>query len=74
MGIQTIFFHVFLPISLDAAGTNKQFSAAKNTAKLDRETEELHHDKVGLDLGKIISQTRNEKKMTQKELATVSTL
>ncbi len=55
----------------DAAGQNKQHSAAKNTAKLDRETEELHHDKIGLDVGKLVQQGRSEKKMTQKELATV---
>ena len=46
---------------------------SKDTAKLDRETEELHHDTLGLDVGRIIQQARNEKKLTQKELATVST-
>jgi len=53
-----------------AAGQNKQHLTSKDTAKLDRETEELHHDTLGLDVGRIIQQARNEKKLTQKELAT----
>lgn len=56
---------------IGAAGQNKQHVTTKDTAKLDRETEELHHDTLGLDVGRIIQQARNEKKMTQKELATV---
>lgn len=52
------------------AGQNKQHSAAKNTAKLDRETEELHHDHVGISVGRLIQQGRQAKDMTQKELAT----
>ncbi|XP_062361757.1 endothelial differentiation-related factor 1 isoform X3 [Cinclus cinclus] len=32
-----------------AAGQNKQHFITKNTAKLDRETEELHHDRVSLE-------------------------
>lgn len=44
----------------------------KNTAKLDRETEELHHDRVPLEVGKVIQQGRQEKGLTQKDLATVS--
>eukprot|EP00070_Physeter_catodon_P006970 XP_007115006.2 endothelial differentiation-related factor 1-like isoform X3 [Physeter catodon] len=35
-----------------AAGQNKQHWITKNTAKLDRETEELHHDRVTLEVGK----------------------
>jgi len=54
-----------------AAGQNKQHSAAKNVAKLDRETEELHHETVGLDVSRLIQQGRQAKGMTQKELATV---
>lgn len=54
------------------AGTNKQHVVTKNTAKLDRETEELKHDKVPLDVGKIIQQGRNAKGLSQKDLATVS--
>ena len=51
-------------------GGNKQFSANKNTAKLDRETEELHHSTVSLDVSKLIQQGRQAKGWTQKELAT----
>lgn len=51
------------------AGQNKQSSAAKNTAKLDRETEELHHDHVTLDVAKLIMQGRQAKGFTQKDLA-----
>lgn len=53
------------------AGTNKQHITTKNTAKLDRESEELKHDKVPLDVGKIIQQGRNAKGLSQKDLATV---
>lgn len=59
------------PIS-GAAGQNKQHSITKNTAKLDRETEELHHDRVPLEVGKVIQQGRQSKGLTQKDLATVS--
>lgn len=52
-----------------SAGQNKQLSASKNTAKLDRETEELHHEHVSLEVGKIIQQGRQAKGLTQKELA-----
>lgn len=54
------------------AGTNKQHAATKNTAKLDRENEELKHDKIPMDVGKIIQQGRNSKGLSQKDLATVS--
>lgn len=53
-----------------AAGQNKQHSITKNTAKLDRETEELHHDRVTLEVGKVIQQGRQSKGLTQKDLAT----
>merc|ERR550519_2550819 len=53
-----------------AGGQNKQFSANKNTAKLDRETEELHHEVVTMDVSKLIQQARNAKGWSQKELAT----
>jgi len=53
-----------------SAGQNKQHVAAKNTAVLDRETEELHHDTVGLDVGRLIQQGRQAKGWTQKDLAT----
>ena len=55
-----------------AGGQNKQHLASKDTAKLDRETEELHHAHVGLDTSKVIQQARQAKGWTQKELATVS--
>lgn len=54
------------------AATNKQHVTTKNTAKLDRETEELKHDKVPLAVGKLIQQGRNAKGLSQKDLATVS--
>ncbi|XP_070532513.1 endothelial differentiation-related factor 1-like [Ptychodera flava] len=53
-----------------SAASNKQHSAAKDTAKLDRETEELHHERVSLDVGRLIMKGRQDKEMTQKELAT----
>ncbi|XP_044733073.1 endothelial differentiation-related factor 1 homolog [Chrysoperla carnea] len=52
------------------AGSNKQHVTTKNTAKLDRETEELRHERVSLDLGKLIQQGRQAKGMSQKDLAT----
>ncbi|XP_069686066.1 endothelial differentiation-related factor 1 homolog [Periplaneta americana] len=52
------------------AATNKQHVTTKNTAKLDRETEELKHDKIPLDLGRMIQQGRQSKGWSQKELAT----
>ncbi|XP_033374289.1 endothelial differentiation-related factor 1 isoform X2 [Parus major] len=55
-----------------AAGQNKQHFITKNTAKLDRETEELHHDRVSLEVGKVIQQGRQSKGLTQKDLATAS--
>jgi len=53
-----------------SAGTNKHAGTTLNTTKLDRETEELHHDTVGMDVGKLIQQHRQAKGMTQKDLAT----
>nr|CAB3240869.1 endothelial differentiation-related factor 1-like [Phallusia mammillata] len=53
-----------------AAGTNKKAVTSKNTAKLDRETEELHHNKVSLDVGRLIQKGRQAKNLTQKDLAT----
>lgn len=53
-----------------SAGTNRQKSTDKNTAKLDRETEELHHKHVPLSVGKAIQKGRQDKNLTQKELAT----
>lgn len=66
-------FNVFrLEVTFSGGGgANKQHVTTKNTAKLDRETEELKHDKVPLDLGKLIQQGRQAKGMSQKDLATV---
>lgn len=60
-------------IFIGGAGSNKQHVTNKNTAKLDRETEELKHEKVSLDLGRLIQQGRQAKGMSQKDLATVHT-
>lgn len=60
------------PSPAGSAGQNKQHSITKNTAKLDRETEELHHDRVPLEVGKVIQQGRQNNGLTQKDLATVS--
>ncbi|KAJ8286814.1 hypothetical protein GJAV_G00043570 [Gymnothorax javanicus] len=53
-----------------SAGQNKQHVVTRNTAKLDEETEELHHDKVSLEVGRVIQQGRQNKSLTQKDLAT----
>lgn len=52
------------------AGTNKQHVAAKNTAKLDRETDELRHKTVAPSVAKLIMQGRQAKGLSQKDLAT----
>uniref|UniRef100_A0A667YRB9 Endothelial differentiation-related factor 1 n=1 Tax=Myripristis murdjan TaxID=586833 RepID=A0A667YRB9_9TELE len=65
--------HITLAHSLPhtgSAGQNKQHLVTKNTAKLDRETEELHHERVTLEVGKVIQKGRQDKGMTQKDLAT----
>jgi len=43
------------------AATNKHGTTSLNTAKLDQETEELKHDRVSLDVGKLIQKGRNAK-------------
>lgn len=48
------------------AGQNKHTVTSMNTAKLDRETEELKHDKIDLSVGKLIQKGRNAKEWTQK--------
>ena len=40
-------------------------------SKLDRETEELKHEKIDLQLSKVIQQARNAKGLTQVEFARV---
>ena len=52
------------------AGKNSGATAAgMNAAKLDRETDELAHEKVSSELKKQIQQARLAKKMTQAQLA-----
>ncbi|KAJ3605474.1 hypothetical protein NHX12_027520 [Muraenolepis orangiensis] len=53
-----------------SGGQNKQHLVTKNTAKLDRETEELHHQRVPLEVGKVIQLGRQKNGLTQKDLAT----
>ncbi|XP_064395974.1 endothelial differentiation-related factor 1 homolog [Halichondria panicea] len=53
-----------------SAGGNKQHIGSRDTAKLDRETEELRHDRVTLDFGRALQQARMGKAWTQKDLAT----
>jgi len=52
------------------AGGNKQQGTSMNSARLDRETEELKHGTVPLDVGKSIMQGRQGKGWSQKDLAT----
>jgi len=53
-----------------SAGGNTQKKSDRNNLALDNETENLTHKKVSKNMGKVIAQGRQEKKMTQKELAT----
>ncbi|CAD7700214.1 unnamed protein product [Ostreobium quekettii] len=52
------------------AGTNRttKAGAGKDSRKLDEESEELHHDRVNMELKKKIQQARMAKKMTQAQL------
>ena len=52
------------------AGQNKHSVTSMNTTKLDRETEELKHDKVSMDVGRLIQKGRHAKGWSQKDLAT----
>jgi len=52
------------------AGGNKQSGAAKNTATLDQETEELKHDHVSRNFALALQKARNDKGLTQKDFAT----
>ncbi|KAK1405075.1 Multiprotein-bridging factor 1b [Heracleum sosnowskyi] len=53
------------------AGSNKAASSGTslNTRKLDEDTENLAHEKVPTELKKAIMHARNEKKLTQAQLA-----
>nr|CAG4645937.1 EOG090X0ILG [Lynceus sp. MCZ IZ 141354] len=57
-------------VSKYGAATNKHTPTTLNTAKLDQETEELKHDKLSIDVGKLIQAGRQAKGWTQKDLAT----
>ena len=65
-----LYFWQILLIIVNAGG-NKQHHTDSNTAVLDRETEELHHDRVSADVGRLIQQRRNELQLSQKDLAVV---
>ena len=52
------------------AGQNKHTATTMNTTKLDRETEELKHEKVDMKVGLLIQKGRQAKGWSQKELAT----
>lgn len=64
-------FRNFSSLFSGGGGANRQHVTTKNTAKLDRETEELKHDQIPLELGKLIQQGRQNKGLSQKDLATV---
>ncbi|CAN8066612.1 unnamed protein product [Agarophyton chilense] len=53
-----------------AAGSNSKRGDA-NMSKLDADTENLSHKRVGLALGKAIQKARMQKKMTQADLAKI---
>jgi putative transcription factor len=61
---------IILFFDSDNAGTNKQHAPTKNTAKLDRETEELRHKSVDNNVARCIQQGRQAKGLSQKDLAT----
>jgi len=52
------------------AGGNTQKQTSLNTMKLDQETEELRHKTVDMNVGKAIQKGRQQKELTQKDLAT----
>ena len=54
---------------VNKAGTNGLNNTAISTKKLDNEEDTFILPKVSLSMGKRIAQIRNEKKMTQKDLA-----
>lgn len=58
-------------IRKSTAGTNKAASSSTtlNTRKLDEDTENLAHQKVPTELKKAIMQARQDKKLTQSQLA-----
>lgn len=66
-------WHFVIIFFLTTASSTKKFpTALKTNAELDQETEELKHEKVPVDIGRLILKGRQAKKLTQKELAIVS--
>lgn len=65
-------FNKLLKLVLDLvnAGQNKQHAPTRNTAKLDRETEELKHKSIDNNVARYIQQGRQAKGLSQKDLAT----
>nr|CAG4635190.1 EOG090X0ILG [Alona affinis] len=57
-------------VSKYGAASNKHPTTTLNTAKLDQESEELKHASLSLDVSKLIMKGRQDKGLTQKELAT----
>lgn len=55
--------------NLNKAGTNGLNNTAISVKKLEKEEDTFKLPKVSLTMGKRIAQVRNEKKMTQKDLA-----
>lgn len=55
----------------DGAASNKHPPTTLNTAKLDQESEELKHANISMDVAKLIMKGRQDKGLTQKDLATV---
>ncbi|KAL5269172.1 hypothetical protein ACHWQZ_G002857 [Mnemiopsis leidyi] len=51
------------------AGGNQQKTCQKNTANLDRETEELKHEAVSKDFSRHLREARTAKGWTQKDMA-----
>lgn len=52
------------------AATNKHAPTNLNAVKLENETEEFHHTRVGMDVSKLIQSQRQKLGLTQKDLAT----
>ncbi len=48
------------------AATNKHATTTLSAVKLDNETEQFHHDRVSMDVSKLISTQRQKLGITQK--------
>ncbi|VDP15538.1 unnamed protein product [Soboliphyme baturini] len=51
------------------AATNKQHVAVKDISQLDNEFEDMHHDKIPLEIGRLIQSGRQAKEWSQSDLA-----